>query len=94
MCLPRQFTLGHLFQIKCGSTGASRHRTPFPPPIRWTWPRTPLVEPNEEAAHEQLAGVLIAAELFVVHGGVGKFRARDTRRLLDRANAQPWEPRT
>jgi len=30
---------------------------------------TPLVEPkNEEAAHEQLADVLIVAELFVVHG--------------------------
>jgi hypothetical protein len=51
-----------------------------------------LVEPNEEAAHEQLADVLIVAELFVVHG-VGKFRARHTRRLLDRANAYRAEPR-
>jgi hypothetical protein len=32
--------------------------------------------------------------VFVVHGGVGKFRARDTRRLLDRANAQLSEIRT
>jgi hypothetical protein len=55
-----------------------------------------LVEPNEEAVHEQLADVLIVAELFVVHG-VGKFRARHarhTRRLLDRANAYRTELRT